>query len=54
MMVVGTSREYLNVTTEGWELTKRLLTQTQVNVLRHLIFFLCFARGKKKLEHQLT
>lgn len=51
-MVVGTSTEYLNVTTKGGELMKELLTQTEVQCSE--AFNLFSVRGKKRLEHQLT
>lgn len=42
MMVVGTSTENLNVTTESGELTKSLLTQTQVQRSEAFNFFSVF------------
>lgn len=49
MKVVDTSTEYLNVITEGRELTKRLLAQTEVQCSEVFHIFLYFAGGKKKV-----
>lgn len=47
-MVVGTSTEYLNVTTKGREVTKRLLIQIEVQCFEVFNLFFCVLLGVKK------